>query len=55
MVLPAAIATCIRVRAHDRVEPILVKLDTWFSRNGPVMSGTAFTLIGILLVGGALV
>lgn len=54
MILPAAIATLVRVRAHDRVEPTLEKLDSWFSRNSPVLSGTAFTLIGVLLVAGAI-
>lgn len=54
MILPAAIATLVRVRAHDRVEPTLEKLDSWFSRNTPVLSGTAFALIGVLLVAGAI-
>lgn len=52
MMLPAVITTIVRVRAHDRVEPALERLDAWFSRNSPFLSGTAFTVIGILLVAG---
>lgn len=50
MIFPAAIATAIRVRAHDRVEPVLERLDAWLSRNSPVLSGSAFSLIGMVLI-----
>ncbi|MFL0460986.1 GAP family protein [Kytococcus sedentarius] len=50
MILPATVATLVRVRAHDRIEPALERLDSWLSRNSPVMSGTAFALIGAVLI-----
>lgn len=53
MVLPAVIATLVRVRAHDRIEPALERLDTWLARNTPILSGTAFTVIGLVLVADA--
>lgn len=48
MILPAVVATLVRVRAHDRIEPALMALDAWLTRNSPVLSGTTLALIGAL-------
>lgn len=53
MIAPAAIATFVRIHAHDRVTPTLGRLDTWLSRNGPIISGTTLTLIGSVAIANA--
>lgn len=50
MVLPAAIATVVRVAAHHRVQPALSKLDSWLSQKSPILSGTVIAIIGSFLV-----
>ncbi|WP_051260103.1 GAP family protein [Corynebacterium sputi] len=53
MIAPAAIATFVRIHAHERVGPTLGRLDAWLSRNGPIISGATLTLIGTVAIANA--
>lgn len=49
MVLPAGVLTIVRVATHERIEPTLRRLDDWLGRYSTAISGTAFTLVGIVV------
>lgn len=55
MVLPAAVLITARILAHDRVEPILQRINRWMTKHADTMLSTTICGIGFYLAANALI
>jgi hypothetical protein len=54
MVLPALVLLAVRTALHDRLTPVLARLEAWLSRNSGEALAWVLFLLGVYVVGGAL-
>ncbi|WP_293696134.1 GAP family protein [uncultured Agrococcus sp.] len=54
MVLPAVVLIVLRILAHDRVEPVLRRINDWIAKHSDTLLSSALCGIGIYLVLNAL-
>jgi hypothetical protein len=50
MVLPAVVLTVARFVFSARANPLLLRLNAWFEKNGEYAAGWIFAIVGIALV-----
>jgi hypothetical protein len=55
MILPAVLLGAVRIAAHDRAEPVLQRINDWFTRNSAKALGWTVGGIGIGMVLNAMI